>query len=759
MLMELKPLRSEWLGERCCIQRDHGLGIVVVCGSALLHFEVGNEDEERLAAVLLAETGEVRVGKILAAFGLDDATLWRARTRYREQGVGGLVAHKRGRKVKATGPVMRRVMELHRSGLTQAAIAMRVVVSEALVRSILRRHGVAPVVKGAGPGLLGSQERTTAAAAGQVPEAGAGAEAEAGVVRQEASTGEASSEPATPVPAGRAGAPAPRAATAAMARLYAVLGLTADGEAEVVLETRRQVAALGLLVALPALAATGLLEKVREVYGGLRKGVYGLRATVLVLSFLALLRRPRPEALKGLDPGQLGAVLGLERVPEMKTLRRKLQEIAKAPKAHRLWQALARLWLAQREDPLGVAYVDGHVRAYHGKHRLPKTRVTQRNLCLPATTDYWVNDVDGLPVFVVTATANAALTKVLPEILKEVEKAAGGRQGTVVFDRGGWSPDLFKRLMDGGWHVLTYRKGKLRKHPRKRFREETAVIDGRPVTYTLSEVRVRLRNGLALREIAELREDGGQTQLVTSRFDHPAVLLAHRMFERWRQENYFRYMKENFDLDALVDYEVEPDDPTREAPNPARTRLQKQLAAARKELGELERAYGAAAADNTEAERPTMRGFKIANGATGKALRAQRVRVARLRQRLAKTPKRIAVGKVASPDEIVRLSPERKLFTHAIKAAVYRAESALVTQLRPHFPRAEDEGRAFLREVMQLPGDLIVEDDDVTVRLAPMSAPRFTAALEALCKEINAAGPGFPETAYRLRFEVALPAA
>jgi len=117
-------------------------------------------------------------------------------------------------------------------------------------------------------------------------------------------------------------------------------------------------------------------------------------------------------------------------------------------------------------------------------------------------------------------------------------------------------------------------------------------------------------------------------------------------------------------------------------------------------------------------------------------------------------PQRVAIGSVIGPDRVVRLSPERKLFTDVIKSAVYRAETALLRLLRPHFPRAEEEGRAFLREAVRLPGALEVTGNDVVVRLAPMSAPRFTKALRALCDELNALDPRFPETAYHLRYEV-----
>src|SRR5260370_41984078 len=102
------------------------------------------------------------------------------------------------------------------------------------------------------------------------------------------------------------------------------------------------------------------------------------------------------------------------------------------------------------------------------------------------------------------------------------------------------------------------------------------------------------------------------------------------MFERWRQENFFKYMREEFLLDALVDYQIEPEDPTRTIPNPERRALDKEIRAARADLARLEREYGAAAADTAEQRRPTLRGVKLAHGRLGKQLRAARAPVAQL---------------------------------------------------------------------------------------------------------------------------------
>lgn len=763
---------AQWLSRQCCLERDGEVRIVVIGGVPLFHYGEGDRVHTRLAAALIAESRAARVGVVLRTFGLDDATLWRARQDLRAGGVAALLPAKRGPRGpwKVDAALTRHIRALAAQGLSASRIAARVGVSHTTVRRVVGEVDAPPeepqVVQ---PPLATTLEELAEAAPTVMTPSGSAAASEEVPAADESPTdpAAASSVPvseAVPVPsaspepaATSSGVEEPPPPTAELARLEALWGHTPDGEAAVVFESRAAMPGGGVLLALPALAATGVLETARAVYGRLRTGIYGLRATLLTLAVMALLRRPRPEALTGTDPTALGNVLGLVRSPEVKTVRRKLQELAAAQKAAVWLRALAARWLHAWDDVLGVLYLDGHVRVYHGQRKLPKTHVARRNLCLPAMTDYWVNDAWGEPVLVVQAPVNAALTTMLPTVLTEVEAASGGRRGTIVFDRGGWSPTLCAALHARGWHLLTYRKGKRRRHPRRGFTEQRAVIEGREVVYTLSDRMIRLRGGLRLREIAELRADGGQTLFVTTHVEAPAVLLAHRLFERWRQENYFRYMRAHFALDALVDYQAEPDDPTRDVPNPARKRVDQALAAARAQVSELERAYGAAAAANPAARRPTMRGFKIALGAVGRQLRAARARVARLRARQAKTPRRVPLGQVRSPDEIVRLAPERNLVTDILKIAAYRTESALLQALRPHFPRADDEGRAFLQAVFQQTADLIVTGDEVCVRVAPMSAPRFTAALRALCAALNELEPRFPETTYRLRYEVAEP--
>jgi hypothetical protein len=246
--------------------------------------------------------------------------------------------------------------------------------------------------------------------------------------------------------------------------------------------------------------------------------------------------------------------------------------------------------------------------------------------------------------------------------------------------------------------------------------------------------------------------DGGhQTNVITSRWDLRDIEVAYRMFERWRQENFFKYMREEFLLDALVDYQIEPEDPTRTIPNPERRALDKEIRAARADLAKLEREFGAAAANNAEQRRPTMRGFKIAHSSLGKELRKARVRVSRLFEKRRNVPKRVEVREL-NERAVVRLATERKHLTDIIKMVAYQAESDLIALLRPHYARVDQEGRTLLHELFAAAGDIRVADSELNITLAPLSSPHRTQAAEALCEMLDKTATNFPGSHLRIRY-------
>jgi transposase-like protein len=670
----------------------------------------------RVAAGQMMALGLARQDELSAALRVNRTTLYRQQRKLQTYGVLGVVDGKRGPRGphRFTAEKRQRVAELLEAGQSIRHAAEQVGVTEGTIRHAMRRGELRRAPPLSAP-VLGPRTRSEYAAS-----------AAGGVAVQ-------------------------RHTERALARL----GQLTEAAPQFV--AAEAVRAGGVLLALPAVLTLGLLDAGQQAYGALKKGFYGLQATLLCLTVMALLRIRTPEQLQGQPPGELGILLGLDRAPEVKTLRRKLGELAARRQATPFSQRLAERWVRDQADAVGLLYVDGHVRPYHGTTQtLPETYVTRRRLCMPATTDIWVQQQDAQPLFVVTAPANDDLLAMLrTRILPEVRRLVGERRVTLGFDREGWSPKFFHECHAHGFDILTYRKGPYPAWRRAAFRPITATVDDREISYTLAERTVTVGPGFRMREVRRLCDNGHQTAIVTTRHDLSIAVVAYRMFERWTQENFFRYMRQHFALDALVTYAVEPADPDRTVPNPARKALRKQLAEGRATLKALEQAYGHAARANPEDQRPTMRGFKIAHGALGQQIRAQEHACRTLAVRIAALPERVPIKAVMPEGEIIRLAPEAKHLTDTIKMVAYRAETALVQCLAPHYARTEDEGRALIREMLASSADIIPDPaaPRLRIRLHALANPRSNQALIHVCATLNTLELQYPGTTLTLVYE------
>lgn len=267
-------------------------------------------------------------------------------------------------------------------------------------------------------------------------------------------------------------------------------------------------------------------------------------------------RIKRPEHGKEYRPEALGAILGLDRAPEVKRVRRKFTRLAALGRGQRLMDALARQRIAEDPDRVAFLDVDGHVREYHGKFPLFEAKKAQRQVVPPAATDTWV-------------------------------------------------------------------------------------------------------------EVARLQSELGKE-----------------------------------------------------------------------------------AAANHEATRPTMRGFKIAHAGLREQLQKAEARIQRLLEQRKKTPKRIPAS------DLKALKTEKKLIADAIQMAAYQVETELLAMLQDHYRRADEEGRTLLHAAFQSSARLEIVEGELRVTIGRQSSPHRTAALAALCEQLDALAVTFPGTHLRLRLAV-----
>ena len=676
----------------------------------------------RLAQGIIGSHTTVTTAQLGKALNVDKATVYRNLKKYKKEGPAALIIDKSNRQAyKLNAGKCRKVQRLLNKGYTLIAAANEVGVSEGCLRHAIKGGNIIRVkaqnrTSGSDDRAKNSSERSR-----EDKNCALGIGTKRETERILASTGEMI-------------------------------------EAKPSFSTIEGVRHAGVLLSLPVLSSLGYLETGKKVYGALRNGFYGLQATLLTLAFMAFLRIKSPEQLKGRSPGELGIVLGLDRCPEVKTLRKKMRELGLSNKAGEFISIFSKRWTDEDKETLGFVYIDGHVRPYHGrKHKLPKTHVARRRLCMSATTDFWVNDTNGEPLFFVTAEANDSLLWMLEnEVLPELRQLSGeGNRVTLIFDREGWSPNSFKKWYNAGFDVITYRKGKYDPWPEECFMQVESNVRGKAVRYLLGQRSIKIGKDFWMREVRRLCDDGHQTSVMTTRQDLDIEQIARRMFFRWNQENFFRYMREEYAFDHLITNDMEPADVERMVPNPEKKEKRETIANLKRQLEKEKNEYGDKALKNEESRRRTMRGFNIANSGYKKRILSLEGEIEKAVADLKKIPDKIPIKQLLAGHEIVRLETERKMLADAVKMVCYRAETSLLNLIGPHFSRNKDEGRTFLKNVFQQPADIIMDEKHkiLKVEFHSMSNPRSNRVLRELCDLMSEQSYIYPGTRLRLIFE------
>ena len=525
----------------------------------------------------------------------------------------------------------------------------------------------------------------------------------------------------------------------------------------------------GVLCALPALMVLGLLRHSPKPFS-LPAGYYPLETIFLSIAFLALGRVPSFEALRYEPPGEWGKLLGLDRIPEVRTLRSKVEQLCQQGQPVREWSAtLAREWMEGQPESAGTLYIDGHVRVYHGQlTELPRRYVARQRLCLRGTTDYWVNAMDGQPFFAVTQAADPGMLKVLeeqivPRLLREVPAQPRAQdleanrylaRFTMIFDRAGYSPEFFARQWKQRIAIITYHK-----FPQGQWAEQEFIptkvrlINGEEVELPLAERGVCLSNGFWVREVRHRDESGHQTAMISTDYLRQMSGVAVALFARWSQENFFQYMGQHYGLDRLIEYGTEPLPETTVVVNPAWRRKDQEVRRERAVLVRQQAQFGAMSLP-AQAPPEAVAEYEQQKGELLGKIQAQEKKLEQLKSERKEAPRHLTLKELPEPERFNQLRTTKKHFVDTIKLIAYRAETALVALAREKLSRPDD-ARALVRQVFESAADLCPNSTDktLTVRLHRLSSAIHDEALEHLCAELTATETVYPGTELRLIFQ------
>ena len=422
------PVGAQRIGESLSILERDGQVIYFVGGDNYFSHPQGDIKSRRFALASLMENAHVRAVDLEGApLCIPHRTLMNWVAQYRKDGSVSFFRNAPvARPSVMSAEINAQCAALLAEGLGPSVVAKRVGIQESTLRKAIKRQAIAVLPECSDPH----------------------AQQGAGSTKAQRSRDDAQAADAMGT-----------ACTRADERVAAAVGLAQCATTR--FEPGQDVQMAGLLTGLPALCANGLLSGLGR-YLRLAPGFYSALHILLVLGFMALGRIRRPEGLRHIPPGEFGKVIGLDRVPEVRTLREKIAVMAATGNPGAWMKELSKSWMEGDPEEAGYLYVDGHVRVYNGElAMLPRRFVSRERLCLRGTTGYWVNDAVGRPFFVVSKAvteglADALLKDIVPELLLSVPQQPTATEldndpqlhrFVMVFDREGATHSLLKSAL------------------------------------------------------------------------------------------------------------------------------------------------------------------------------------------------------------------------------------------------------------------------------------------------------------------------
>ena len=530
----------------------------------------------------------------------------------------------------------------------------------------------------------------------------------------------------------------------------------------------------GVLCALPGLLSNGLLDGIEKL--GKLKGYYRELHILLFLGFMSLCRIPTIEQLRGKSPGEFGKLIGLDRIPEVRCFRAKLDNLSEGEGVEEWAAHLSRRWMESDPSAAGTLYVDGHIRVYHGgQTKLPRRYVSRERLCLRGTTDYWVNDALGQPFFVIEKVVDPGLLQalrqdIIPRLLQEVPNQPSEKEldenpyrcrFVLVFDREGYSPEFFSDMWtEHRIACICYHKFPGAEWPEAWFMEQPVQMsNGEQVSMALAEMGSLVGSGrkkIWMREVRKQTASGHQTSLISTAYELDHGVLGGRMFSRWCQENFFRYMMQHFDIDSVVEHGTTEISGTEKVVNPTWRELDRQKRSIQTKL--LRR--NARFAELTlhpiaEKDRKKYQKWYHRKAQLLEDIEQYENELKQLKVQLQKIDKHILFDELPNEHKFQKLATGRKRLMDTVRMIAYRAETAMVRLVMQ--PGVDSTaGRRLMQDLFDSHSDILPDSERrrLNIRVHRSARPATDQLLLKLFEQLNRAEIIYPGTNLQLIYEL-----
>ena len=296
--------------------------------------------------------------------------------------------------------------------------------------------------------------------------------------------------------------------------------------------------------------------------------------------------------------------------------------------------------------------------------------------------------------------------------------------------------------------VITYRKNVTSVWDDTEFEDVTVCIEGNTTTMKLAEKEVEI-NHVRFREVRKLSDDGHQTSVITTNRKLSIAMIAYYMFSRWCQENFFRYMRQNYDFDKMLQYTVEQLDGNILVNHPTYSKIIRQIGKTREKIARREaKLYRLIEKEIAQDLQKEQKKNQAHQQLLQSEIEQLQLEAEQLIQERKKYPAKVKIKDMPGHIRYNQLCGESKHFQNIIKIICFRSETAFANLLTPHYKRASDEIREFVKTIIKTPINLHPDYDNnrLIVTLYSLSTPRQNYAVNEILDILNASETKFPGT-------------
>jgi len=314
-LLPLIPTGATQISDLVSVYRDDQRWTYYVGTLPVYYHDSGDSRMFKLVTAQMIEAGLCRKIDIIRTFGVSKNSVIRSVSKLRQGGIEAFFKKRQGRKggKVLTQTVLERAQQLLDQGHSPRQVADELSVKYDTFRKALKDGRLTKSDKHEVP--ISKSSRTT--------------------VDMDAAQG--------------FGVGCTRTDERTLASLGQLVGASVD------FQTCLDVPKAGVLCAIPALLSNGLFQGAEQMLGKV-SGYYTVFHILLLLALMALCRIKICEQLRGQAPGEFGKLLGLDRVPEVRYLRKKIKQLSTDDHAEKWAAHLSSYWMQQEPEAVGAHF-------------------------------------------------------------------------------------------------------------------------------------------------------------------------------------------------------------------------------------------------------------------------------------------------------------------------------------------------------------------------------------------------------------------